>query len=119
MLLSLRLSRISNNACHGKPLDPLRISSALRFTRLFEMLRTSIARGPAPCGLSCRSSLFVCLTRRLLRLVLGRRSPLPQTPCHLRWLGRRCTPPDPLLCALRLLGADPITEVRYASSYRW
>lgn len=117
MLLSGRKLRPDNNACQGlKPLDPLRISSALRCARLSEMLRSLFERSTVPCGLSCRLSLFACLTR--LRLVLGRRSPLPQTPWHLRWLGRRCTPPDPLPCALRLPGARLILEVRYAPSCR-
>lgn len=62
MLLSGRKLRPDNNACQGlTPLDPLRISSARRFAWVDEMLRASIDHGPAPCGLSCRSSLSACL----------------------------------------------------------
>lgn len=101
MLLSGRKLRPDNNACQGvAPWIPLRISPALRFARLFEMLRSSFDHGPVPSGLSCHSSLFICLTR--LRLVLG----------------RRCTPPTPLLCALCLPSARPMKEHAHATPCR-
>lgn len=105
MLLSLRLPRTANNnACQGlAPLDPLRVSPAHRFARLGETLRASIDHGPAPYGLSCRSSLSACLTHRRRRIIPGRRSPLPRPP---------------LLYALRLPGARLMTEVGYATPYR-
>lgn len=101
MLLSGRKPHPDTNTCQGiTPWIPLRISPAIRFARLFEMLRSSFDHGPVPSGLSCHSYLSVCLTR--MRLVLG----------------RRCTPPIPLLCALRMLNFSPKRERRHAPSRR-